>query len=243
MIRGLYSAASGMLSTIHAQEIITNNIANVNTPGFKRDIPVYESFSNILQRQINRDTRQTRVQSTFIDLSEGKLTFTGNTFDFALEGKGFFALSTPQGIAYTRSGNFSLDRQGRLVTPEGFILLGENGPITISVNNISKLKFNEKGEVIIDGKVVDQIRVDVVRRSSLYKEGENLFRISQPVGVNRANNISVKVGYLETSNVDIISEMVSLINNFRMYEANQRLIQLQDSTLDKACNETGRITR
>jgi len=240
MLRGLYSAASGMLATISGQEVITNNLANVNTPGFKRDIPVYESFSNILGRKINQDTSQIRMQNTVIDLRQGKLTFTDNVFDFALEGEGFFVLSTPQGIAYTRAGSFSLDEEGQLVNSDGYALLGEAGPIVIPDEKITRLEFSGRGEVIIDGKVIDQIRVDEVTDPYLLgKEGKNLFRSFAPTASISATAVRIKQGYLETSNVEIIPEMVNLIDNLRTYEANQKMIQLQDDILKKLCNELG----
>lgn len=238
MLRGLYSAASGMLATISAQEVITNNLANVNTPGFKRDIPVCESFSNILWRKINQDTSQIRMQNTVIDLRQGKLTFTDNVFDFALEGEGFFVLSTPQGIAYTRAGSFSLDEDGHLVNSDGYALLGEAEPIVIPDEKITGLEFSGRGEVIVDGRVIDRIRVDEVTDPYLLgKEGGNLFRSFAPPASISATAVQIKQGYLETSNVEIIPEMVNLIDNLRTYEANQKLIQLQDDTLKKLCNE------
>lgn len=122
MTRGLYSAASGMPATISAPEVMTNNLANVNTPGFKRDIPVYESFSNILGKKINQDTHQIRMQNTVVDPRQRKLT--DNVFNFTLEGEGFFVLSTSQGLAYTRDDRFYLDTKGRLVNSDGYTLLG-----------------------------------------------------------------------------------------------------------------------
>jgi len=242
MIRGLYSAASAMLATARAQEVITNNIANVNTPGFKRNIPVYQSFSNILQREIDGDTGQSRLQETFIDLAQGEFTFTDNIFDFALEGEGFFVLSTPQGIAYTRNGSFSLDKENRLVTSENFVLMGERGPLIIPVKEIAELRFNQNGEIQIGEKVLDQIRIDILPEVSfLAKIGKNTFQLSPQVQTTRATAVRIKQKYLETSNVDIISEMINLIDNLRVYEASQKMIQLQDNTLDKLVNEIGII--
>ena len=240
MLRGLYSAASGMLSAIYAQEIITNNLANSETVGFKRDIPVYKSFSTLLQREMKRDTRQTKMEATFTDLTQGQLIPTGNNLNFALGGKGFFALLTLQGVAYTRDGNFSLNNKGRLVNSEGFPLLGEKGPISIPSNgSVKNLKFNKKGEVIVEGKAIGQIRVD--NPSSLYKQGNNLFKAYNSAKTEKAKEIFIKKGYLESSNVNIIEEMVNLIENFRLYEANQKVIQSEDSTLNKICNEIGLI--
>ncbi len=240
MLRGLFSAASGIVATSRAQEIITNNITNVATPGFKKDIPIYESFSLILQRQMESDERQSRLENTWVDFSQGEIEPTRRRLDLAIKGDGFFALLTPQGIAYTRAGNFTLDREGRIITPQGFFLLGKKGPLVIPEGGAGELKITPEGEVFVDGKMIDQIRIDVFPDPPLYlyKEGENLFKIgvaSSPGQVQ--GSYRVEQGCLESSNVDIVEEMVNLVVNLRLYEASQKAIQLQDATLDKICNQ------
>ncbi len=242
MIRGLYTAASGALSTLQAVEVLVNNIANLSTPGFKRDIPLQESFSKILNRKIAQQEEINKIRNTFTDFSEGKLTFTENKFDFALEGEGFFVISTPQGTAYTRAGNFTLDKTGMLTTLEGFPVMGERGIITIPRKSRNEVKFTTRGEVMVDGRVINNILVESFSNPSLFQKiGNNLFQPSMRTAINKVKEISLKQGYLEISNVDPLKEMVNLISNFRTYEINQRIIQLQDSTLEKACNEIGRI--
>ena len=242
MLRGLYSAASGMLSAINTQEVITNNLANSETIGFKKDIPIYKSFSTLLEREMNQDTRQTKMEATFVDLTQGQLISTENNLNFALEGEGFFALLTPQGVAYTRDGNFSLDNKGKLVNADGFYLLGEKGPISLTSDGIvNDLKFNKKGEMIVNGKVINQIRID--NPSLLSKQGNNLFKAYNSTKIKKTKETFIKEGYLEASNVNIIEEMVNLIENFRLYEANQKVIQSEDNTLNKICNEIGSITK
>jgi len=240
MLRGLFSAASGMIAMMQTQEIITNNIANVATPGFKRDIPVYRSFSTILQRELEGEERQSRVENTFIDFTQGEIESTGRTLDLAIKGEGFFALLTPQGIAYTRAGSFTLDDKGRLITPQGYFLLGAKGPLTISPLGTLELKIAPGGEVIVNGKIIDRIRVDIFPQPPfyLYKEGENLFKVGVAGSPRQIKgNYRIKQGYLESSNVDILEEMVNLITNFRLYEAAQKAVHLQDTTLEKICNE------
>jgi len=241
MLRGLFSAASGMMSMVQAQKIITNNIANVATPGFKRDIPLYRSFSTILERELEGKERQSRIEATFIDFKQGKIESTGRPFDLAIKGEGFFALLTPQGIAFTRAGSFTLDSRGRLITQEGYFLLGTKRPlIVVPPAATSQIKINPQGEVIVDGKVIDKIRVEVLPQSSfsLYKQGKNLFKteLAGPPQ-QEEGNYSIRQGYLEHSNVDIVGEVVNLITNFRLYEAAQKAIKLQDITLEKVCNQ------
>ena len=241
MLRGLFSAVSGMISMAQAQEVICNNIANVATPGFKRDIPVYRSFSTILEREIQNRERQCRIESTFIDFKQGKIESTGRPLDIAIKGEGFFVVLTPYGTAYTRAGSFRLDKEGRLVTPEGYFLLGTKRPlIYIPSDKASKLKISSQGEILVDGKVIDKIRIDVPKKPVfyLYKEGKNLFRVGHTgYAPLKKGNYFVKQGYLELSNVDIVEEMVDLITNFRLYEAAQKAVKIQDATLEKICNQ------
>jgi len=180
------------------------------------------------------------MEATFVDLTQGQLISTENNLNFALEGEGFFALLTPQGVAYTRDGNFSLDNKGKLVNADGFYLLGEKGPISIPSDGIvNDLKFNKKGEMIVNGKVINQIRID--NPSLLSKQGNNLFKAYNSTKIKKTKETFIKEGYLEASNVNIIEEMVNLIENFRLYEANQKVIQSEDNTLNKICNEIGSI--
>jgi len=242
MIRGLYTAASGALSTLQAVDVVVNNIANLSTPGFKKDIPLQESFSKILNRKIARQEEINKIRNTFTDFSEGKLISTKDKFDFAIEGDGFFVISTPQGIAYTRAGNFTLDKTGMLTTLEGFPVMGERGIITIPRKSKNQVKITSKGKVIVEGRVINTILIESFSNlSSLQKIGNNLFQPSGRTAINRVKEISLKQEYLEISNVDPLQEMVNLITNFRTYEINQKVIQFQDDTLEKVCNEIGRI--
>lgn len=240
MLKGLFSAVSGITALMQAQEVITNNIANVATPGFKRDIPVYKSFSTILRRELEGEERQSRMENTFIDFTQGEIESTERTLDLAIKGEGFFALLTPQGIAYTRAGNFTLDDKGRLITPQGYFLLGLKGPLAIPLLKAPELRINPQGEVMVDGEVMDRIRVDTFPDPPfyLYKEGENLFKVGVAGSTGKiGDSYLIKQGYLESSNVDILEEMVNLITNFRLYEAAQKAIYLQDITLEKICNQ------
>lgn len=243
MIRGLYSASSGALATAQAQEIITNNLANITTTGFKRDIPLYESFSRILQRKVNQGEEHVRIRNVFTDFSGGRIVHTGNVFDLALEGEGFFVVSTPQGIAYTRAGNFKLDRGGRLITFDGFPVMGGNDSfIIIPGERVQGVELTPEGEVRVDGETINRLRIDLFPDTRfLYKVGGSLFRPYRGARASEAKETYVRQGYLELSNVEPIKEMITLISNFRAYEINQRIVQLQDSTLDKVCNQIGRI--
>ncbi|HHV62007.1 MAG TPA: flagellar basal-body rod protein FlgF [Firmicutes bacterium] len=150
MLRGLYSATSGMVARSHWQDIIANNLANVTTPGFKRDLPVFVSFPEMLLNRIIPDRGSmldavrksapigragvgTVIAETATNFEEGPVIETGNKLDLALVGDGFFAVATPAGERYTRNGSFCLNDQGEIVTLDGYRVLGEDGrPILVT---------------------------------------------------------------------------------------------------------------
>jgi len=240
MLKGFFSAASGMVGILSAQEVITNNIANFLTPGYKRDIPIYTSFSRVLEESWRGEEGQSRMEETFVDFRDGKIKATERKLDLAIKGEGFFfAILTPEGVAYTRAGKFTLDKEGRVVTEEGYFLLGTKEPVIFIPYNSEDIRINEKGEITAGEEVIDKIRIEFFPEPAkqLYKAGKNFFRV-------KSNNFSegkntayfVKQGYLELSNVDIIQETINLLVNFRIYEAAQKAINMQDTTLEKLCS-------
>lgn len=154
MIRGLYTGASGMIARMHDMDAISNNLANVDLTGYKRDTTVHKAFPELLLRRMNDDgvfkippgsvdqapiigTVGTGVEynESFTVFSQGAMKQTENPFDLALEGKGFFSIDTPNGERYTRNGSFHVSPEGLLVTKQGLPVLGENGPIQLKKNN------------------------------------------------------------------------------------------------------------
>ena len=140
MIRGLYTGASGMIAESMRTDVTSNNLANANTAGFKKDVAVMKDFASMLITRINDGAEAPVIGSLGIGAgvdevatmhSMGAVRTTGNDFDLALEGKGFFAVETPRGIRYTRNGTFVKNARNELVTQDGYRVLGENGPITI----------------------------------------------------------------------------------------------------------------
>jgi len=259
MTRGLYIGASGMLAETQRQNIIANNLANVNTTGYKRDIPLSKEFPSMLIRRIREDrfdVTPTRIieqrpivgtlglgvipDDTAHDFTApASLIETGNKLDLSILGDGFFAIQTKFGVRYTRNGNFMLDSQGQLVTTEGNFVLGENGPIKITSSNI---QFDENGKVFVDEKLVDRLQiVDFPKPYSLTKVGNNMFiPVDANITPQSATDAKVRSGFLESSNVNVVSEMVDMITALRAYEANQRVITAQNETLGRAINEVGR---
>jgi flagellar basal-body rod protein FlgG len=261
MVRGLYVAANSLLVQEAAHDTIATNLANVSTPGYRRAVPSVESFPAVLGRVASQpdllrqgfvgqgaavlqslSTAEQAVphlsarQTT--DFTPGAHQQTDNPCDLALDGPGFFVVQAATSEAYTRAGSFTLDNEGYLTTPGGHRLMGEAGAIKVSGRNWS---VTPKGDVVCDGAVVDRVRVvDFEGKQSLSRLGDNLFAAGdmQPVAVDE---VAIRQGYIEGSNVNAVSEMVNMITALRAFETNQKVIQAVDSTLDRVINEVGRV--
>ena len=250
MVRGLYIAGTGMMLQRRHMDIITNNIANADTTGFKKEHLVSHTFDEVLIRRINDShvigqtqlvgpmTLGTQVDQLFIDFNEGTLEGTERATDLALMGDTFFVMQTPDGERYTRTGAFYIDQLGYLVDGEGNYLLGENGPIYVGGLDFS---VDATGGVRIDQEFIDTIRVVSFNdNNALRKQGSNLyFSLEAPQAAT--NPYAIAQGFLEMSNVDIGREMVDMLSVFRTYETNQRMLTMIDETVGKAVNEIGRL--
>lgn len=254
MIRGWYTGASGMNAQQNRLDAISNNLANVDTAGYKRDITVSKSFPELLLRRTNLDgVYQNQFGSAdaapvigklglgvetnenYIDFSQGSFKSTNTKTDAALSGKGFYVIDTPNGERYTRNGNFLIGKEGILETKDGYPVLGENGYIYLSDDNIS---VNEDGIIskADDGTEIDRFKV--VRFDNeryLKKMGESLYStndVAGPAHIAEGNERPKFLqGYSETSNVNVVNEMVQMIEVNRAYEANQKSIQSEDSMM------------
>lgn len=255
MIRGLYTAATGMNSMQHQIDVTSNNIANVNTTGFKQD---RAEFQDLMYETLNYtagQTSQTTTNPTGIDIglgvrisgiqknfNEGDLKLTSNTFDLAIEGDGFFQIIQPNGeTAYTRNGAFKLNTEGTIVNGNGY----ELSPQIVVPDNVTKLTVGKDGVVTATdpttGDVVNlgQITIaDFINPSGLTPLGESLFMQSDASGEVLVGNPtdaqfgSVRQGMIELSNVKLVNEMVDLITAQRAYEANSKAITTTDGMLD-----------
>ena len=246
MIQGIYSATAGMVNQQTLLEVTTNNLANINTVGFKRDelsfsgmlntLPVADSI-NVTNRPPKLDTVTYKFST---DFTQGSLRRTDNTFDLALDGTGFFAVQAPAGVRYTRSGNFFLDKTGQLVTADGYPVLGTNGPIQIRG---TEAEIDGAGNIFVDGKQTAKLRLaDFQDTSGLVKIGNNLLTNQNPGITEEVAAGHVRQGFLEMSNVDVVNEMARMIEIMRTYESYQKTIQLIDGTMQKANDELGKIS-
>lgn len=240
MIRGLYVAAEGMLARQKAQDVIASNLANANTTGFKADQPIFEMTLERTLAITDGDNHTpigllssgAVLSTTYTDPSPGAIQNTGNPFDFAIEGEGFFVVQTPNGDRYTRSGTFGLDSEGMLVTRDGLAVMGTRG--TIQIPPKSEVTISGDGQISVGGNVIDRL---LIVNGSLTKEPSGWF-------VGDANPVSepkVRSGALETSNVNVVREMVSMIEWMRIYEAHQKVIHAQDEALGRAVNDIARL--
>lgn len=251
-------------------DTIANNIANVNTPAFKRDQQVFQEYLTAHEKapeviQIPRDVASIEsfynmqggdksyvdTKGTFTDFSQGGLKATGNALDVAIDGKGFFEVATPTGVKLTRSGNFTLDGNGQLVTKDGFPVLRQAEPgadpasRVIRVQNNLPLSITDSGDVIEGTENLGKISlVDVQNPDSLQKVGNALYGFKSNMAPEMTNiaNPSVRQGFLESSNVNIVREMTDMIATQRVFESTQKAISAYDSMAEKAVNTVGKTT-
>lgn len=258
MVKGLYTAYTGMLNEQHRMDVLTNNLANADTNGFKKEGATSQSFDAILAYKIKDSSEGyqlakrigynhpgVKIGEGYTDFSQGPMKNTGNTFDLALTDKGFFAVeftnkSGESSVKYTRDGNFTLTQEGNLVTQDGDAVLDTNGS-PVKLDPLKKSEINTSGQIIQDGRVVATLQItDFEDYNYLKRYGENYF---EPVDGAEETDAAAQVysGYLETSNISVVTEMVNMITVSRAYESNQKVITTYDSTLDIAANQLGRI--
>lgn len=255
MLDGMKVAMEGMTTMSVKQDIITNNLANAGTTGFRREGLVISSFTEILDRQVGMEGmtqaggemstapgmshQGTLVHKSATHMAQGSLKETGNPFDLALSdgGKGFFTIQTPRGIEFTRNGSFKLSTSGFLVAADGSFLMGHKGPIKVEGTDF---KVDNNGFVEVDGQKVDRLLISVFDETrDMQRTGDTAF-VAQNPNVRATTDFQVKQGFVEQSNVNALTEMVNLMQVMRNYEANQKALQAHDARLQKAVNEIGK---
>lgn len=254
MIRGLYTAVSGMITQEAKQDVITNNLANVNTVGFKKDNLAVRSFEDMLMQNYDKvvggqNVRNvigylnngSKVDSVNTDFTSGTIQSTGKPTDFAIDGRGFFTVNRNGQNYYTRDGHFHVNPEGYLVTDSGdYVSFQQNQRLFVGNN---KIVCDPQGNVKLmdsNNNVVGQDRfaaVDFDNYNNLQKIGDNLYQGNNP----RAANITVRQNSLERSNVNTVNEMVDMITTMRTFETNQKIVQSTDETLDKVVNQVGSV--
>lgn len=257
MVRGLYTAYTGMINQQKRLDTVTNNLANASTTGFKREGLTSKSFDQMLTVKLNdlsvpylnegigKMSLGVKIGENYTDYSQGSLKETGNTYDLALAGNGFFTISYTDkkgntSEKYTRDGEFTMDSEGYLRTLEGDYVQGKGGAIMIPVET-SEVSIRDNGDIYADGEYVDSLRiVDFEDYNNIEKFGENLYNVVDGA-TETESTAAVKQGYLEMSNINVVKEMVEMITISRAYESNQKLIQTEDDMLDKSVNQVGKV--
>lgn len=249
MIKGLYASSNGMPPMLVKLEVIANNLANMNTSGFKKDGLFVQLMTDPgIAPAVGTGELSDRLQTIRVtDFSEGSLVQTSNPLDLALQGHGFFVVQTPQGLRYTRNGNFTVALDGTLTTVDGFPVLGKDG--TIKFPDLQQLAQESvtilpSGEIQVGTKAIGALRiVDFEDTARLKKSGAALFSLdpTDDAGLHEVELPTVRQGYREESNVDGIAEMIEMIEITRHFESNQKAIASQDATLEKAL-EAGKFS-
>lgn len=261
MVRGLYTAWSGMVNEQKRLDVISNNMANSNTIGYKKQNVTSQSFDDEFAVRINDNNRDTtskypigymnlgvKIGETYHDFSQGSLRETGNTYDLALSGDGFFTIQTTnkQGVTttkYTRDGSFTVNTEGYLVTKDGDYVLDTNGeriqiPGAQTAQNVA---IDQNGNILVDGQQTATLGIAAFANpQALLLYGENMYDATDAAGL-QASTATVNQGYLEMSNTNVIEEMVDMITITRAYEAGQKMVQTVDGSLQKAVNEIGKV--
>jgi len=244
MNSGMYTALSGNMAAMARMDVITNNLANINTPGFKKDGVTFEGVLAGATAPSTVNPSKTsdlafQKENIYIDYTAGPTSQTGNSLDVAIDGDGFFAVATPDGTAYTRQGNFRLTADGTLVTTDGYPVMGQGGEIRLKGG---KVDINKKGEITVDGVAAGAISVvDFPKPYNLTKTGSAQFVPSDPQATPQAATAEIRQGSLEGSNVDPVSEMVQMIDASRSFDVCQRVILGFDSMTGKAANDLGKL--
>jgi len=243
VIRGIYIAASGLLAESARQDVIANNLANATTTGFKRSESVASPFQEMLLRSqgmpgtpdVGPMNMGAQVEGISMIDSQGALKSTGNSLDLALVGDGHFTIDTPAGRRYTRDGAFTLDNAGRLVTKEGNAVLDATGrPITLDRGEVS---VGIDGTITQGGSVRGRLLLTALDPATIQQESQNLLS-GTPKGTPTAE---LRQSYLESSTVNVVSEMVALIRVMRSFESNQKAVQSHDEALQASISKVGAV--
>ncbi len=237
MYKGIYIALSGATLKQTQVDIISQNLANASTLGYKKDKVAFQEY---LLSQMNgqQDPDEERTLSDLAtvrtDFSTGNIVRTGNPLDVAVDGTGFISLEDGK---YTRRGDLKLSNDGYIVTQQGTRVLGKNGPIRISGQGA--IDINPSGDVSLDGVQIDRIKVvDFPDLNALRKSGEDTFETQQ---IPAASKATVKQGYVETSNIEVVRELVQLIAAMREFEMAQKAVQSFDDATAKVTNDMARM--
>ncbi len=227
MIVGLYSSVTGKKTGGQNLEIISRNLANINTAGFKKNMPAFRTFMDDAE-----SIQGTSISKIFIDHSQGSLKQTGNKLDMAINGKGYFAMESENGRKYTRSGHFLLNSEMEIVNSVGWRLLGGGQALEVP-KNVKEILVDGEGQIMVDGVRVGKVDVvDFENKDILKEAGDSSFIANDGSEGETSESYEIQQGFIENSNVSVIDEMVNMISNSRNFEGNSRINKTFDRTLE-----------
>ena len=251
MVRGLYTAYTGMVNSQHRLDVVSNNLANATTTGYKKEGCTTQSFDAVygikikdatvghVNQNIGKLSLGAKIGETYRNWEQGSFITTDNTYDFALSGKGFFTISFTNkagetSTMYTRDGSFQMNADGYLVTKDGDYVLGESGEPIVLPTDATNIAVEPTGEIYADNEYVDSfLLTDFEDYNYLEMYGENLYRALD--GATHADEVTATVnqGFKEASNINVVSEMVEMISIAREYESGQKVINAMDEMMSK----------
>lgn len=267
--KGIYTALSGAMAQANRLDTIANNIANVNTPAFKRDQQIFQEYLTANERppeviQVPKVTASIEsfydtqggekgfvdAAGSYTDFSAGGLKSTGNSFDVAIEGDGFFEVATENGVRLTRNGSFTIDSTGRLTTKDGHPVLLAGEPLQNPEGRVLQLQgqgsfvVGSNGAVFENGAEVGRLSiVEPNEKDALRKQGSSLYNVRDDITVSMSAlaNPRIHQGQLETSNVNIVREMTDMISANRVFESTEKVIKAYDQMDEKLVNQIPKI--
>lgn len=267
--KGIYTALSGAIAQSQKLDTIANNLANANTTAFKKDQQLFREYLTANEKENNNmsvpriaasiesfydmqggDKSYVDSAGTFTDFAQGSLKNTGNPLDVAIDGQGFFEVATPNGVRLTRNGSFKVDGNGQLVTKDGYPVLSAAPPGVAPEERVIRIQGDSPVAILDSGAIFEgenQIAllsvVDVANKDSLHKQGSSLydFKPNFAPEITALQNPSLKQGFVESSNVNIVQEMTDMIQTTRVFESTQKAISAYDSMNDKLVNVVGSL--
>lgn len=258
MIKGLYTAGAGMMLQMARQDVVANNLANVNTSGYKKQVAVAQAFPNMLMSRLGEIKKNNQgeyqpvpikliggvgtgaaVEKIYSDLSMGNIRKTDNAADLALSSDGYFAVLTPQGERYTRNGQFKINSEGILTTNQGYPVLDSSDQ---TINLQEDFLVDENGNISVNGENIAQLKmIRFDNPQYLQREGDNLLAAQEEVGTTLERS-GILQGYIEDSNVNAVKEMVEMINVVRAYESMQKVVQAEDEITQVVIDQVGSVS-
>lgn len=248
MIRGMYESAANMMSSMTRMIRLGNNLANVNTMGYKQDLSAPRAFREMILQRLTAGEGSQPVGSLVsvvvsdqgvLDLSQGAVRQTDRPLDVAMIGSGFFTVQKDGNTYYTRNGTFAVNAEGLLVTTDGGLVQGSGGNVSVGTGDLT---VEQDGTVLVNGVRTDQLALaDFPEGTPLRKIGNSYITVDDGTPPELASSVGLMQGFLEGSNVNVANSMMELLTSRKSYASSQRVLQLADGALQKAVTELGRV--